>query len=40
MYLNMLCYIPREHMYLDILHVFYTYMYPKGVQDVRLAERH
>ena len=27
----MLCYIPREHMYLDILHVFYTY--PKRVQD-------
>ena len=26
----MLCYIPREYMYLDILHVFYTY--PKGVQ--------
>ena len=21
----MLCYIPREYMYLDILHVFYTY---------------
>ena len=27
----MLCYIPREYMYLDILHVFYTY--PKPVQD-------
>ena len=27
----MLCYIPREYMYLDILHVFYTY--PKRVQD-------
>ena len=25
------CYIPREYMYLDILHVFYTY--PKRVQD-------
>jgi hypothetical protein len=22
--LYMLCYIPREYMYLDILHVFYT----------------
>ena len=27
----MLCYIPREYMYLDILHVFHTY--PKRVQD-------
>ena len=27
----MLSYIPREYMYLDILHVFYTY--PKRVQD-------
>jgi hypothetical protein len=27
----MLCYIPREYMYLDILHVFYTY--PQRVQD-------
>ena len=27
----MLCYISREYMYLDILHVFYTY--PKRVQD-------
>ena len=25
------CYIPREYMYLDFLHVFYTY--PKRVQD-------
>jgi hypothetical protein len=25
------CYIPREYMYLDILHVFHTY--PKRVQD-------
>ena len=27
----MLCYLPREYMYLDILHVFHTY--PKPVQD-------
>ena len=27
----MLCYKPREYMYLDILHVFHTY--PKRVQD-------
>ena len=32
---KMLCYIPREYMYLDILHVFYTYpkRNEKRVQD-------
>ena len=31
----MLCYIQREYMYLDILHVFYTYPIPDPKESNR-----